>query len=127
MRSLQRGTRPLVGQHLHGLQVTNFWQDVARDFQKGRIYLPRVDRDQFGYSRDQLDAHLENDAFKSLMKLEVDRGVIWLSAGTPLINQLSGRLRKEIQLFQLGGLRILEKIEDHRLPGLDDTPQAQKV
>ncbi|MFN7768008.1 MAG: squalene synthase HpnC, partial [Planctomycetaceae bacterium] len=31
-----------------GLQLANFWQDVARDFDIGRIYLPREDRERFG-------------------------------------------------------------------------------
>lgn len=95
-----------------GLQVTNFWQDVGRDYEKGRIYLPREDRDRFQYPRTAFDEQREDDAFRELMKFQVDRARTLLLAGNPLIGELSGRLRKEIHLFQLGGLRILEKIEE---------------
>ncbi|QDU79340.1 All-trans-phytoene synthase [Polystyrenella longa] len=100
-----------------GLQVTNFWQDVARDDDKGRIYLPREDREQFGYSREDFNQRLENDSFRELMIFEVNRARELMLAGNPLISQLNGRLKKEIHLFQLGGLRILEKIEqiDYRV------------
>ena len=37
-----------------GLQLANFWQDVARDKAIGRVYLPREDRDRFGYADDDL-------------------------------------------------------------------------
>jgi len=33
-----------------GLQLTNFWQDVALDWTKGRIYVPREDLKRFGVS-----------------------------------------------------------------------------
>ncbi|MCA9039375.1 MAG: squalene synthase HpnC [Planctomycetaceae bacterium] len=95
-----------------GLQVTNFWQDVGRDYrEKGRIYLPEEDRKQFGYSREAFEEQREDEAFRELMQFEVNRARELLLGGNPLINDLNGRLKKEIHLFQLGGLRILEKIE----------------
>ena len=39
-----------------GLQLANFWQDVARDLLIGRIYLPREDRNRFGCSESDLRA-----------------------------------------------------------------------
>src|SRR4029077_8433613 len=36
------------------LQLTNFCQDVARDFAIGRVYLPEDDRRRFRYSQDEL-------------------------------------------------------------------------
>src|SRR6516165_9592442 len=36
------------------LQLANFWQDVARDYALGRIYLPEEDRKAFGYSEAEL-------------------------------------------------------------------------
>src|SRR5258708_18408847 len=32
------------------LQLANFWQDVARDFDIGRVYIPEEDRERFGYA-----------------------------------------------------------------------------
>ena len=52
-----------------GLQLANFWQDVARDFDKGRVYLPAEDRRRFGYSDEDLSARRCTPAFAELMRL----------------------------------------------------------
>ena len=36
------------------LQLANFWQDVSRDYAKGRIYIPLEDMETFGYSENEL-------------------------------------------------------------------------
>src|SRR5438128_8328915 len=46
------------------LQLANFWQDVARDLDKGRIYLPLEDIERFGYAEQELLARVENDPFR---------------------------------------------------------------
>lgn len=94
-----------------GLQLANFWQDVARDFEMGRVYLPREDREQFGYSDDSLHSRETNDAFLALMRFEVVRARDFLRAGLPLVDALPGRLQIDIELFARGGLKILERIE----------------
>lgn len=94
-----------------GLQLANFWQDVSRDQAIGRIYLPREDRERFGYSLDDWQARRENPAFLQLMKYEVDRARQWLSDGWPLISRMPGRLQVDIELFLRGGLTILQRIE----------------
>ncbi len=94
-----------------GLQLANFWQDVARDFQIGRIYLPQEDYERFGYQREDLNSHRINPAFLELMKFEVDRARQFLVDGLPLIEHLPGRLQVDIDLFAHGGLRILDRIE----------------
>ena len=33
-----------------GLQLANFWQDVARDYEMGRVYLPTAEQNRFGYT-----------------------------------------------------------------------------
>src|SRR5438128_3089523 len=55
------------------LQLANFWQDVARDLDIGRVYLPAEDRRRFGYTDADLRARRFNPAFASLMRFEVDR------------------------------------------------------
>ena len=54
-----------------GLQLANFWQDVARDLSIGRIYLPREDRDRFGYPDADLRALRFTPAFADLLRFEV--------------------------------------------------------
>jgi squalene synthase HpnC len=94
-----------------GLQLANFWQDVARDLDMGRVYLPREDCERFGYTREQLESRLTNEAFVELMRFEVDRAREFLKAGMPLVPRLPGRLQVDIDLFARGGLKILDRIE----------------
>ncbi|HEY4261580.1 MAG TPA: squalene synthase HpnC [Schlesneria sp.] len=94
-----------------GLQLANFWQDVARDFDIGRIYLPREDYERFGYQRTDFDGRTFNQPFLDLMKFEVDRARQFLVDGLPLIEQLPGQLQIDIDLFARGGLKILQRIE----------------
>lgn len=94
-----------------GLQLANMWQDVARDFDIGRVYLPREDRERFGYDRESLDRRVTNEAFLELMKFEVDRAKELLAAGLPLADEMPGRLKFDIELFARGGLAILREVE----------------
>ncbi|MCA9021908.1 MAG: squalene synthase HpnC [Planctomycetaceae bacterium] len=94
-----------------GLQLANFWQDVARDFAMGRIYLPAEDRAQFGYTIEQLQRNEFNEPFQQLMAFEVQRARQFLLDGLPLVKQLPGRLQVDIDLFARGGLKILDHIE----------------
>src|SRR5215469_6845460 len=54
-----------------GLQLANFWQDVAIDLQNGRIYLPRRDMAQFDVSAEDLASGAVNGKFMALLKHEV--------------------------------------------------------
>lgn len=94
-----------------GLQLANFWQDVGRDYQIGRIYLPREDYERFGFLREQFEIGRTTPEFVELMKFQVDRARQFLQAGLPLVDHLPGRLQVDIDLFAHGGLRILERIE----------------
>ncbi|HEX2172876.1 MAG TPA: squalene synthase HpnC [Dehalococcoidia bacterium] len=93
------------------LQLTNFWQDVARDHAMGRIYLPLEDLDRFGYSPEDLAAGRVNDAFRRLMAFEVDRARLLFAAGAPLADVVGRDLRLDLRLFSLGGLAVLAAIE----------------
>lgn len=94
-----------------GLQLANFWQDVSRDADIGRCYLPRDDRTRFGYTAADLAGRVTNQAFLDLMAFEVARAREFLIAGLPLIPVLPPKLRMDIDLFARGGLCILRKIE----------------
>ena len=36
------------------LQLTNFWQDIASDYRRGRVYIPQEDLIRFGISETQI-------------------------------------------------------------------------
>ena len=54
-------------------QLTNILRDLKEDAELGRIYLPREDLDQFGYSEDDLRGQARNDQFLELMRFETAR------------------------------------------------------
>jgi squalene synthase HpnC len=93
------------------LQLANFWQDVARDFDIGRVYLPLEDRQRFGYRDEDLEARNFTPAFASLMEFQVERTRDLFYRGFPLIERMPRQLQGDIDLFVQGGLGILRKIE----------------
>jgi squalene synthase HpnC len=93
-----------------GLQLANFWQDVARDFDIGRVYLPGEDRRQFGYSDADLEQRRFTPAFIELMRFEVERTRELFYRGMPLVERMVPEIRLDIELFIQGGLAILRKI-----------------
>jgi len=109
-----------------GLQLANFWQDVSRDLDIGRIYLPREDCARFGYSLEELRQRVTNEHFIELMRFEVDRARNLLLAGLPLIGHLPGRLQVDIDLFARGGLCILERIQGMGYRVLERRPIVRK-
>ena len=94
-----------------GLQLANFWQDVAIDLQKGRIYLPRRDMARFGVSGEDLASGAADGKFVALLKHEVSGARALLVAGGQLSRLVDRRLRRDILMFAGGGLAILRAIE----------------
>ncbi len=94
-----------------GLQLTNFWQDVAVDLEKGRCYIPREDLRRHGVSEADLARRRVTPGFAALMHYQVRRTREIFDRGAALPAHLRGRLRAEIRLVLAGGRRILDKIE----------------
>ena len=94
-----------------GLQLANFWQDVARDLAIGRVYLPAEDRARFGYTDDDLAARRFTPAFRELMRFEVDRARGYFDRGEALLPLLPREARVDVDLFIAGGRAILRAIE----------------
>jgi squalene synthase HpnC len=95
-----------------GLQLANFWQDVARDLDIGRVYLPQEDCLRFGYSEEDLKARRFTSAFAELMHFEVERARELFHRGLELVPLMPPDVRIDIDLFVQGGLAILRKIEE---------------
>jgi phytoene synthase len=93
------------------LQLTNFWQDVAIDLERDRIYLPLDDMAESGYSLDDLRAHRTGDSWVQLMKFEIARTWGLFQKGSPLPERVRLELRRQLRLTWLGGTTILERIE----------------
>jgi squalene synthase HpnC len=110
------GYRDAERQHLadlvcSGLQLANFWQDVAVDLTKGRIYLPREDMARFGVTAADLYAARATPAFVDLLRHEVECARAMLLRGAELHRTVDKRLGRDVLMFAGGGLAILRAIE----------------
>ncbi len=92
------------------LQLINFWQDVAIDFRKDRIYLPQDELASFGVSEAQIGRGESGDPWRSLMRFQVDRARGMLEYGAPLACALGGRIGLELKMIVQGGLRITDRL-----------------
>ena len=93
------------------LQLANFWQDVAVDWDKDRVYIPSEDLRRFGVEERDIAARTANARWTALMRFETERTRALMLAGSPLANELPGRIGLELRFVVLGGLRILERID----------------
>lgn len=93
------------------LQLINFWQDVALDWQKGRVYLPQDAMLRHRVGEADLAAQRIDERFIALMREQVAAARAMMLGGAGLAPRLGGRFGFELRLVVQGGLRILEKIE----------------
>jgi squalene synthase HpnC len=96
------------------LQLINFLQDVAVDYQKGRIYLPEDELAKFGISERQIAEGRVDALWQQFMKGQIERARRMLQAGAPLGRALKGRIGLEMRLIILGGERILYQLHASR-------------
>ena len=109
------------------LQLANFWQDVSRDYKKGRIYIPLEDFARFGYTEKALSDGIFNRNFQELMIFESDRTYRLFKEGSALENFLDRRLKLEIRLFRLGGETVLRKISAIKHDVINHRPVISKL
>ncbi len=102
-----------------GLQLTNFWQDIGPDWAKGRVYIPLDKLDRAGLDVSDIARHAQRRGpmppdvrWHDLMRAQVAQARDLLHSGLPLTRRLRGRFGLELRLMILGGLRILEHLDD---------------
>jgi squalene synthase HpnC len=112
---LHRSATPENAQHSDaictGLQLVNFWQDIAPDWQKGRVYLPQEDLARFGVREEQIGESRCDDGWRALIAFETARTRAMLESGRPLVSALPWRAGTELSGVLAGGLRILDRID----------------
>lgn len=110
-----------------GLQLTNFWQDVAIDWQKERIYLPQSKLEHYGVSESHIAEKRHTDPdWQALMQAQVQQARELLTAGLPLTQRLPGRIGFELKLVVHGGLRILDRLDQLHYDIFFHRPTLQK-
>jgi squalene synthase HpnC len=110
-----------------GLQLTEHWQDVREDLERGRVYLPQEDLATFGCSRAELGERRPSDAFRRLMAFEVDRARALLDEGAPLAADLPRRAGVAVAAFVAGGRSALDAIRRAGYDVLGRTPRPSKA
>ena len=93
------------------LQFINFWQDVAVDWDKGRVYIPQEDLARFGVGEEHIAARRADERWRELMDFECERSARPAAFGRAARGALPGRLGMEIRATIHGGATILDKIQ----------------
>jgi len=109
------------------LQLANFWQDVASDYQqRDRIYLPQDAMQRFGVTDETIAAGQATPEFRALLKDQVAYARSLFEAGLPLIGMVDSELALDLDLFSRGGLEILHAIEQRGYDVLSARPAISK-
>lgn len=109
------------------LQLVNFWQDIAQDWDKGRVYLPLTELRAHGVSEDDIAQQRVHAAWSALLAAQTARARAMLHFGAPLARALGGRVGWELRLVVQGGLRIAERIDAVRGDVFRRRPQLGKA
>ncbi len=109
------------------LQLANFWQDVARDLEKDRIYIPLDALAAHGLSAADIVARRFDARYVALMKDLLGRTRGLFAAGLPLVARVAPELRTDVELFSRGGLAVLDAIEAIGYNTLEQRPALSRA
>jgi squalene synthase HpnC len=113
------------------LQLANFWQDVRRDLEKGRIYIPLDAAAEQGLREGDIVEHRFDERYVRLMKDLIARTRELFREGLPLTKLVDKRLSVDLEMFTQGGLAVLDAIEEmgydtlHRRPAVGRGKQVR--
>lgn len=108
------------------LQLVNFWQDIAIDLNKNRVYLPQDSLHQHNITVQNQASEKITPEWIGLMREQIAFTRTMMLAGAPLVKNLRGRLAWEMRMIIQGGLRILEKIENVNYDVFNQRPVLKK-
>jgi squalene synthase HpnC len=109
------------------LQLANFWQDVSRDLEKGRIYIPLDIAASHGLSESDIVSRRFDKRYASLMRDLIARTRLLFARGAPLAKMVSGRLSVDLEMFSRGGVAVLDAIESMGYDTLHQRPAISKA
>ncbi len=93
------------------LQLTNFWQDLAIDWERGRLYVPEEIWRRHNADPSSLSGKQMTPAWAAALRDCGDRTRSLFQDGRPVCDGVSGRLRYELRATWLGGTRILDRLD----------------
>ena len=104
------------------LQLTNFWQDLAVDWPRGRLYVPEEIYAPHQADSTDLDARRWSTPWQRSLVDCGHRTRALFEAGRPVCDGVSGRLRYELRATWLGGTRVLDRLERSGYNVFDSRP-----
>jgi squalene synthase HpnC len=108
------------------LQLANFWQDVSRDLEKGRIYIPLDAAAEQGLTEADIVERRFDHHYVALMKDLIARTRVLFAEGMPLAKMVDGRLSVDLEMFSRGGIAVLDAIETQGYDTLHHRPAIGK-
>lgn len=93
------------------LQLTNFWQDLAIDWSRGRLYVPEEIWRRHDAKPELLDDGSISREWTAALTECSGRTRRLFETGRSVGDGVSGRLRYELRATWLGGVRILDRLE----------------
>ncbi len=108
------------------LQLANFWQDVSRDLEIGRIYIPLDVAALYGVSESQILSRTFDERYVALMKELIERTQKLFDEGLPLSGMVQGKLAIDLEMFSRGGMAVLEAIRAMGYDTLHGRPSVSK-
>jgi len=93
------------------LQLTNFWQDLAIDWERGRLYVPEEIWRRHHADPSMLQTRRMTPEWQATIRECSERTRALFLQGRPVCDGVSGRLRYELRATWLGGTRILDRLD----------------
>ena len=109
------------------LQLANHWQDVNRDLEQDRIYMPIEEMERFNYSLEDYKKKIVNDEWRALMRFQVERARELFENGKNLWDKVDSRLVVDLRMFTMGGMAVLDAIEAQGYDTWSKRPKISKL
>jgi len=93
------------------LQLTNFWQDLAVDWSRGRLYVPEDIWHAHGADPSALNGGHMTTQWAAALRDCGQRTRVLFGDGREVCDGVTGRLRYELRATWLGGMRILTRLD----------------
>lgn len=112
------------------LQLANHWQDIRRDWERGRIYIPEEIMNLHGFSYENLASDIQQGTASlpccNTVQELVGHASDLFVEGLSLANNFSGRMAIILETFSCSGIAVLDKIRYQRWDTISHRPTISK-
>ncbi len=109
------------------VELTSAIRTVGDQLARGRLLLPLEDLEAFAYRPGDLEQHVRNDAFRELMRFQVERAREYYRRAEPGIALLDARGRFAVKAVYDLNLRALDRVEASDFDVFRRSPQVPAV